>query len=427
MDERKKSCTNTKNRVNATAEKIFGPGESEEKSRWIRYWREGENRYGYYLDQLRKLFHTDLSRSRILDIGCGAGGLPELLDGEYQSYFGIDYKMHILRLADHSRDAFYIQGNGIRLPFPNSSFDYIFGLDVIEHLHGGSRWQQEFMLEISRVMAPLGLCMISTPNWWYPYDAHSRTWGPQYLPLSLADRYIRKRNPEFIKEHGTFRNIKLLRPGRLKKIIAGSNLSLLHSLPCCLDKTEYLRFHPFLGILAYLGMGWLLHVEFWMILTRIQDRKQLRIKLRKNAYFQLDRHSPCYHQPFEAEISFQRGDYYHQLGKGWHWPENSNDTFRWIAREAVCFLESSGPDGKIELEGYSPIVTGLSVHCDKQPLGTFNLQAEEPFKLQYPLPSRNKEKHLFTILIKSTATVEKDSELDPRELSVQLFSVRVGE
>jgi SAM-dependent methyltransferase len=414
-----------RDKIDSTASQIFGCEDSEEKSRWIEYWQAGKSRYKYYLEQLQRIMLTDLSQARILDLGCGAGGLESLLNGRCRLYAGVDYKMHMLQLTRPSDSAGFIQGNGIRLPFPDSSFDYIFALDVLEHLSEGIRWQKDFMKEIRRVLSPLGIALLSTPNFWYPYDAHSRTYGSQFLPVYLADKYIGALNPEFIKEHQSFRYIRLLRPGRLKKIIKGAGLEPLHSLPCCLDKNEYLKLHPLRGILSFIGLGWFPHAEFWFILARKIDKKQLQVKLKKNLYFQAETENPDYSADFLPEIDFSKGNHYHQLGKGWHWPENPGDSYRWIERQAYCYLEGLKKPKELRISGYSPIETRLFIYCDDQLLGVHQTAINQMFNLEYPLSKKINQKHIFSIKIKSARQVIKDNTADPRELSVQLFSVGV--
>ena len=414
-----------KEKLDSTADRIFGPDDSDEKSRWIKYWADGKHRYRYYIEQLQRILPADFSRARILDIGCGSGGLDLLLKGGCRLYTGIDFKMHVLQLTRPSRNGGYIQGNGIRLPLPDSSFDFIFAFDVLEHLKEGTPWQREFLKEIRRVLSPLGIAMLSTPNYWYPYDAHSRTSCPQFMPAFLADRYVNWRNPEFIKEHESFRNIRLIHPGRFRRLIREAGLLPLHQLPCCLDRSEYLRLHPILGILPYAGLGWLPHAEFWLILTRKEDRGQVRRKLIRNRYFREEIETAAEAPLYQASIDFTRGDFYHQLDRGWHWPEQPGDNFRWIERRAGCLLEGDAGCRNLFIEGYSPIDTRLFVYCDGLLLGIHQAESDRLFRLEYPLLSRYREKHLFSIEFRSTGKVVKDDREDPRELSVQFFAIGV--
>lgn len=66
-----------------------------------------------------------------------------------------------------------------RLPFADSSFDYVNANSVIEHLHDPSN----YLREVRRILKPGGLLFIVTPNWPYAfrefYDAYTH-----YQPYS---------------------------------------------------------------------------------------------------------------------------------------------------------------------------------------------------------------------------------------------------
>ena len=151
----------------------------------------------------------------------------------------------------------------------------------------------------------------------------------------------------------------------------------------------------------------------------------MRLKLKKNLQFRVNADNPDYPFRYQQKIDFSRGTHYHQLGKGWHWPESPGDSFRWIKRQAYCYLEGLKNSKELRISGHSPIETRLFIYCDDQLLGIHQAGINEVFKLQYPLPLKVNQKHLFSIKIKSTKKVIKDTNADPRELSVQVFSVGV--
>ena len=57
--------------------------------------------------------------------------------------------------------------------------------------------------------------------------------------------------------------------------------------------------------------------------------------------------------------------------------------------------------------------------------GIHQAPSDDVFELQYPLLEKVEDRHLYRIQINSTEQVSKDSSIDPRELSVQLFSVGI--
>jgi SAM-dependent methyltransferase len=125
----------------------------------------------------RYAFAARLSRrKRVLDAGCGAGyGTAELARGA-ATVLGLDVSAEALRFArlNYSLpNAGFLQASCAALPFQGGSFDLVTMFEVIEHI---KEWR-ECLLEIRRVLAPAGQCVISTPN--RDYYAESRgTTGP---------------------------------------------------------------------------------------------------------------------------------------------------------------------------------------------------------------------------------------------------------
>lgn len=101
---------------------------------------------------------------QVLDIGCGTG-----YGAFFLAYFGaqhvtaLDFSLTALSYA-HSTYTHphleFAQADGLRLPFPDKSFDFVFSSQVIEHVSS----VDEFLCEIRRVLRPEGFCMITTPN-----------------------------------------------------------------------------------------------------------------------------------------------------------------------------------------------------------------------------------------------------------------------
>jgi ubiquinone/menaquinone biosynthesis C-methylase UbiE len=96
--------------------------------------------------------------SRVLDLGCGRGGVMELLWREVRSAAGLDPDFASLR--EHRAGLPLVCGRGEALPFAAQSFDRVIGLWVLEHLP-----QPEVVLQgVRRVLAPGGHFLFLTPN-----------------------------------------------------------------------------------------------------------------------------------------------------------------------------------------------------------------------------------------------------------------------
>jgi len=112
-------------------------------------------------DGLWELVEKDLSGA-VLDAGSGGGGWlrrvmqksaaltrlasVDLVDSGASNIAGVDF-----HLADLSID---------RLPFDDASFDWVFALEVMEHLAN----PRHFVTEVARILKPKGRFVLTTPN-----------------------------------------------------------------------------------------------------------------------------------------------------------------------------------------------------------------------------------------------------------------------
>lgn len=114
----------------------------------------------------------------ILDVGCGRGDLIKamLIVGFGSSRFiGVDYSDAAVRIARNiekeNKNVKIIKCNVSFLPFKDKMFDFVFLLDVIEHLYPDHL--DKVMKEIHRVMKVKGKLIIHTfPNKYMNNLAH---------------------------------------------------------------------------------------------------------------------------------------------------------------------------------------------------------------------------------------------------------------
>lgn len=107
--------------------------------------------------------------TRVLDIGCGRGGVMELFWRDVRLPVGLDPDLESLR---QRRAAFpAVNGRGETLPFPEAVFEVVIAMWVLEHLPAPER----VLAEVGRVLKPGGHLLFLTPN------AHH--------PLLLANRF----------------------------------------------------------------------------------------------------------------------------------------------------------------------------------------------------------------------------------------------
>jgi SAM-dependent methyltransferase len=111
-------------------------------------------------EQLEALVRSRVTReSRILDLGCGRGGVVELLWRDVRLAAGIDPDPP--SLTEHRAPGMpVIRGVGEGLPFAGSSFDVVVCVWVLEHL----RDPAAVLSEVRRVLRPGGHFIFLTPN-----------------------------------------------------------------------------------------------------------------------------------------------------------------------------------------------------------------------------------------------------------------------
>jgi ubiquinone/menaquinone biosynthesis C-methylase UbiE len=123
--------------------------------------------------------------ARVLEIGCGGGGLLRLLRERGVNVVGVDTLDAALNLA-HERfttENLVRLGDDDALPFCNGAFDAVVAQHVIEHLPDVIA----ALCEWKRILKPGGRIVLATPNARYPDPAHfadmdhTRVFAPREL------------------------------------------------------------------------------------------------------------------------------------------------------------------------------------------------------------------------------------------------------
>ncbi len=100
--------------------------------------------------------------ARILDAGCGTGGMMEVLRARQPGWklAGLDYSPHAVAYTRQRGFEDVVQGSVDALPFANESFDAVYSLDV---LYIGQVDEGRAMTEFARVLKPGGLFLMNLP------------------------------------------------------------------------------------------------------------------------------------------------------------------------------------------------------------------------------------------------------------------------
>lgn len=127
--------------------------------------------------------------ARVLDVGCGNGGLLLPFAAAGHRCQGLDLTVHPELAAVARRldlPVTTVAGRGEALPFPDASFDLVLLAETVEHV----RPVRPLGREVARVLRPGGVCYLTTP----PRLRYLLKGDPHYgVPalLALPDRLQR--------------------------------------------------------------------------------------------------------------------------------------------------------------------------------------------------------------------------------------------
>lgn len=111
----------------------------------------------YYLTQV--MAAPDRPR-RVLDLGCGSGDSVDLFRRHDASidWVGVDIEDSQEARARRRTDAHFVTYDGVRVPFPDGTFDLVYSSQVLEHVPD----PQLHLREIARLLRPGGILIGST-------------------------------------------------------------------------------------------------------------------------------------------------------------------------------------------------------------------------------------------------------------------------
>jgi SAM-dependent methyltransferase len=124
------------------------------------------------------------SRPRILDVGCGTGGMLSAY-AEHGPSLGIDPAPEAAHFC-RQRGLDVLLSSGDCLPFAGESFDIVSALDVIEHIDDDAT----VLAEMRRVCAPGGVLLLTVPAFQFLWSSHDdlNHHKRRYIRRGLAER-----------------------------------------------------------------------------------------------------------------------------------------------------------------------------------------------------------------------------------------------
>jgi len=134
-----------------------------------------------YLD----LYYNPDKRHRILDVGCGIGGMQRLL-GDYGGVSGVDLNLNALRYAKGKcgKDTCICQASALSLPFKDGSFSLVTAFDLLYHRNITDDTQA--LSELWRVCRKGGYLLVTDPAFEFLRSTHDAATHARH-------RYTKKR------------------------------------------------------------------------------------------------------------------------------------------------------------------------------------------------------------------------------------------
>ncbi len=145
---------------------------------------------------------------KILDIGCGKGGVAIACGLKGAIVYGFDTDRNEISIAKKRietsgiNDVFVFISNAEKMPFQDNYFDLVTVTGVLEHVNN----LEKVIKEIIRVVKPGGYCYITTPNPFYPREGHYKIFYIPFLPKKIGEIYLKLRgfNPDFFMKYVTY-------------------------------------------------------------------------------------------------------------------------------------------------------------------------------------------------------------------------------
>jgi len=191
--------------------------------------------------------HFDLTGKRILDFGCGMGGMTLWYAQNWDcTVFGVDLDGFHIEVANEMKrrhgldNAFFEKRDILERPL-EGQYDLIFLNDVAEHIPYPAL--EAIFRQLKERLAPGGRIFVSYPPWASPYASHVTrvTHLPwcQFLPEPLLLRWIERKNMALTGEHesdlvAAYQGLNRLTHRRLATVVAQAGLApvlrLSHSI-----------------------------------------------------------------------------------------------------------------------------------------------------------------------------------------------------
>lgn len=201
----------------------------------------------------------DLTGKKILDFGCGMGGMTLWYATNWEcDVLGLDIDNHHVAIArkmkekHNAKNARFVVQNVLEKPLAEK-FDYVFLNDVAEHIPLDIL--KQIIRQLGASLAEGGRIFVTYPPWKSPYASHVThavgiPWC-QYLPQGKLMKMIEKNNMVLVGDEESdlveaYKGLNHLTHDKLMNAVNGSGLKpIFRKSHCILNKVPGLKNVPF--------------------------------------------------------------------------------------------------------------------------------------------------------------------------------------
>jgi ubiquinone/menaquinone biosynthesis C-methylase UbiE len=181
---------------------------------------------------------ADKVHGNLLEVGCGEGRGVTWLMPKVEKFSAIDKITEIVEgLKKKFPQGNFISGNIPPLPYEDNTFDCVVSFQVIEHIKDDNLYLEE----ISRVLKPNGLALITTPN--RPMSLSRNPWHEREYTAdeltSLAKKYFTKVEMKGITGNEKVMQYYARNKKSVDKMMRWDIFDLQYKLPASILRTPY--------------------------------------------------------------------------------------------------------------------------------------------------------------------------------------------
>ncbi len=375
----------------------------------------------------------------VLDIGSGRGELALHCALKKASAVGIDYSFDAIKLASELKKRYqatenkisFIRGSATKLPLKNNTFDRIFLLDLVEHLH--EHELDELLQDLKGLLKENGIIIIHTaPNRKYYDQGYKIIRVILYLLKGVkiekdirssyeknmhVNEQISKSLKKLLKRNGFDAEIRLYDSSHPRNLLE-KNLSH-HLLSTAILSIIDIPFFSEIFCKDIYAVA-KKHSNSPAHIAKVFDGLE---KIHETEFFPGSK-DDVIEEILVDHVKMGTNDT-GVLGNGWYPPENWPPAIRWIGKNATVYLKANNHCDKLFIKSITPIPVNGQIFINKKPVKIFEIRDHEWKLLEISLPGRY-EREIIEVTIDLKTTWNPDKVMkngDKRELGMAIQEI----